>query len=336
VTQFWVIAALLSGAALAILLWPLWRVRRSAGHWSPIGLTVAVAVVPVAVGLYMHVSNWNPGVEARMHEGARLVAELAARLEQRPDDLQGWRLLANSYMALGRYDEGRAAYAQLWKRTPQPDNELKLAYAESQILTDRATLTGEAGKLVEQVLAAEPANPKALWYGGLVALELGREDLVRTRWTSLLAMNPPEQVAEVVRQQLGQVGGGPPAAQPAGQTAAPAGPKIDLTVTLGAGRAVDQLGPNAQLFVLAQAPEGGPPLAVIRAPPTAVPGKFTLSEANSMIQGRSIANYPEVTVVARLSASGQPLAQPGDWFAQAVVRPGDGNPVALVIDQVVQ
>ena len=75
---------------------------------------------------------------------------------------------------------------------------------------------------------------------------------------------------------------------------------------------------------------------MIRAPPTAVPGEFTLSEANSMIQGRSIANYQEVTVVARLSASGQPAEQPGDWFAQAVVRPAEGNPVALVIDQVVQ
>jgi cytochrome c-type biogenesis protein CcmH len=339
VTQFWVIAALLCAAAVGILLFPLWRVKRHQGHWSVVGLAVALAVVPVAFGLYKHVSTWNPAFEARLHEGERLVAQLAARLERSPDDLQGWRLLANSYMALGRYEEGREAYRQVWTRTRQPDEDLKLAYAEAQILTDRNTLSGEAGKLIEEVLGAEPSNPKALWYGGLVALELGREDLVRTRWTSLLALNPPEQVADVVRTQLGQIGG--PAAAAAGPSAATqppaaAGPKIDLTVTLGAGRAVEQLGPNAQLFVLAQAPGGGPPLAVIRAPPTAVPGKFTLSEANSMIQGRSIANYQEVTVVARLSASGQPVAQPGDWFAQAVVRPAEGNPVALVIDQVVQ
>jgi hypothetical protein len=37
-----------------------------------------------------------------------------------------------------------------------------------------------------------------------------------------------------------------------------------------------------------------------------------------------------------LSASGQPTEQPGDLFAQAVVRPTDTAPVALVIDQVVQ
>jgi hypothetical protein len=53
-------------------------------------------------------------------------------------------------------------------------------------------------------------------------------------------------------------------------------------------------------------------------------------------QGRSLANYEELTLVARLSASGQPTEQPGDWFAQTVFRPKDGGSVALVIDQVVQ
>jgi cytochrome c-type biogenesis protein CcmH len=96
------------------------------------------------------------------------------------------------------------------------------------------------------------------------------------------------------------------------------------------------LGPAAQLFIIARAPEGGPPIAVIRRPPSAVPGEFSLSDANSMIQGRSLAAYPELTVVARLSRSGQPTAQPGDWQAEAVVRPGDSQTVALVIDQVVQ
>jgi cytochrome c-type biogenesis protein CcmH len=344
VTQFWWIAGALCVVAVAVLVLPLWRVSRKQGQWSFVGLVAAVAIAPVAVALYKHVSNWNPDVAARADQGARLVAQLAERLQSAPDDVQGWQLLANSYMALGRYDEAAAAYQQVWKRTPRPDNELKVAYAEAQILTDRGTLTGDAGKLVEEVLAAEPRNPKALWYGGLVALELGRADLVQARWSSLLALNPPEQVAEVVRAQLAAVGGpvataagGGSAAGGAPQGAAEGGPTITLSVTLGAGRSASQLGPNAQLFVMALAPEGGPPLAVVRRPPSAVPGEFTLSAANSMIPGRSIANYAEVTVVARLSASGQPTAQPGDLFAQTVVRPADaGAPVALVIDQVVQ
>jgi cytochrome c-type biogenesis protein CcmH len=332
---FWTVAALLCALAVAILIVPVWRTRRGGGSWSVAGLAVAALTAPVALALYSYVSNWDPEYAEQASRETDLVEQLARHLESNPSDLQGWRLLAASYMQLGRYAEGRAAYQRLWALTPQPDDELKVAYAEAQILTDRASLTGEAGRLVEEVLASRPDDPKALWYGGLVALELGQDDAVRRRWTSLLAMNPPEQVAQVVRGQLAALEG----ASGEGQQAAPsasAGPKIQLSVTLGEGRTVGALGPNAQLFILARAPEGGPPLAVIRRPASAVPGEFALSDADSMIQGRSLATYPEITVVARLSASGQPTAQPGDWFAEALVRPSETPTVALVIDQVVQ
>jgi cytochrome c-type biogenesis protein CcmH len=305
-----------------------------------IGTAVAIAIVPVAFALYKHVSNWDPAVAERAHEGARLVAALAARLQEAPEDVQGWRLLANSYFTLGRRQEALSAFEQAWKRTPQPDNDLKLDYAEAQIYADSGALTGDAGKLIEEVLATEPRNLKALWFGGFVALALGRDDVARVRWSSLLALDPPESIADRARAQLAGIGGsasGGSVAQAGDPAEAEAsGPTIKLNVTLGAGRSAQQLGPNAQLFIFARAPEGGPPLAAVRRPASAVPGEFTLSAANSMIPGRTIANYPEVTVVARLSASGQPTEQPGDLFAQAVVRPAEGAAVALVIDQVVQ
>jgi cytochrome c-type biogenesis protein CcmH len=166
-----------------------------------------------------------------------------------------------------------------------------------------------------------------------VALELGRDDDVRSRWSRLLTMNIPEEVTRVVRMQLAELDA---AAAQSAQPSAPIGPAIKVSVTLGEGRVVSALGPNAQLFIIARAPEGGPPIAVIRQPASVLPGEFSLSDANSMIAGRSLASYPEITVIARLSRSGQPTAQPGDWEAQAVVRPNGGAAVALIIDQVVQ
>jgi cytochrome c-type biogenesis protein CcmH len=335
-TLFWTVAALFCVVAVAILLLPLWWQRRRDGRWSPVALVAAIAVAPLALGLYLTVSDWDLESAARQREQAAvvegLINELEAHLERNPTDAEGWNFLAGSYMQLGRYADGRAAYERLFALTPEPDAELKLAYAEAQILTDRSSLSGEAGRLVEEALAARPSDPKGLWYGGLVALELGRDDAVRTRWTQLLALNPPDDVANIVRTQLEALGGG------GGQGGAPAvsGPAIKLNVTLGEGRSVATLGPGAQLYIFAQAPEGGPPLAAIRRPANAVPGEFTISDADSMIAGRSLANHAQVTVVARLSRTGQPTEQPGDWFAEATVRPGDDAPVALVIDQVVQ
>jgi cytochrome c-type biogenesis protein CcmH len=330
VTSFWIYAAILSAVAVGVLLLPLWSQRRRSGRWSVLGLVSCFAVVPISVLVYQQVSTWDPQVVQRATEGARLVGELAARLQREPDDVEGWLLLARSYMVLGQYDEGRAAYREAWTRTPNPDNELKVAYAEAQILSDRAALAGDAGRIVEEVLAVEPGNAKALWYGGLVALELGREDLVKTRWARLLELDPPDEIAAMLRQQLAALGEAPAGSS---ATVAPSGPTVQLEVSLAEGHSAP---PNASLFIFASAPGGGPPLAAIRGSASALPGQFTLSDANAMIAGRSLADFEELTLVARMSASGQPQAQPGDLEGRSVFRPKEGGTVALVIDQVVQ
>jgi cytochrome c-type biogenesis protein CcmH len=332
-TTFWIGAALLCAAAVLVLLVPLLMHKKRGGRWPVGGLVATALVAPLAIALYLYVSNWDPGFAERVSRESALLEQLAAHLERNPNDLEGWRLLAASSMQVGRYAEGRAAYSQVWALTREPDDELKLEYAEAQILADRSAASGDAGRLIEEVLEKNPGNPKALWYGGLVALELGREDAVRTRWTRLLTLNPPEDVARVVQSQLALLGEAGTAPQDA---PAPSGPEIKLSVSLGSALSMSDLGPGAQLFILARAPEGGPPIAVIRHAPSVLPGEFSLSDANVMLQGRSLAAYPEITVVARLSHSGQPTAQPGDWQAEAVVRPGSAETVALVIDQVVQ
>ena len=96
------------------------------------------------------------------------------------------------------------------------------------------------------------------------------------------------------------------------------------------------LASQAALFVFARAPEGGPPLAVIRESAASIPGAFALSDANAMIPGRSLADFESLMLVARVSNSGQPTAQAGDLFGELEFRPGDGATIAdLVIDQIV-
>ena len=127
-------------------------------------------------------------------EGQRLVGELAARLEQTPEDVDGLGVALPQLHRARRLRQGRPRMQQAWNRTPQPDNDLKVAYAEAADL-ERSRLRWPATRASSsrKCSRAEPANPKALWYGGLVALEHGREDDVRARWTRLLALNPPDR-----------------------------------------------------------------------------------------------------------------------------------------------
>lgn len=332
-TPFWIGAALLCGVAVLILLVPALRQKKTAGRASLGGIAASILIAPIAIALYLYVTNWDPELAERANRESALLDQLGQHLQNNPGDAEGWQLLAASYMQLGRYAEGRAAYERVWALTRQPDDALKLEYAEAQILADRAATSAEAGRLVEEVLANQPGNPKALWYGGLVALELGRSDAVRERWARLLTLNPPEDVARIVQTQLELLNAGPSVS---GEAPAPSGTEIKLSVALGSQFSLADLTPTAQLFILARAPEGGPPIAVIRHPPSVLPGEFSLSDANVMLQGRSLGAYPEISVVARVSHSGQPTPQAGDWEAEAVVRPGSADTVALVIDQVVQ
>src|SRR5690606_10528925 len=199
---------------------------------------------------------------------------------ENPDDVQGWRLLGRSYVALGEYTGARRAFEEAWRRTPNPDNELKLSLAEAYVLEDQAALAGPVGRLVDEVLNEEPSNPKALWYGGQRAVWLGEHDVARERLTRLLALGiVPDTLARVIEAQLAQL---PPSGASAGESGSQAsasaaeGPKIEISIELADGLPTERVGPGAVLFIFARAPGGGPPVAAVRAPADAVPGRFVL------------------------------------------------------------
>lgn len=335
---FWIAAGALALGALAFLLVPLWRQRQRSGRWSGAGLAAAAVILPVTLGVYLSVTTWTGDVDPdlALSDMAETIAGLAQRLSQNPDDVTGWRMLGRSYLVMERYPEARNALREAWARTPVPDTELMLSLAEAEALSDPSSLSGEAGRLFEEVLAAEPGNEKALWYGGLAALQSGQHDLVRRRWSLLLAIGVPEGVAEVLREHLAALGQGTLTESAPGGAIAEAAGGFALQLNIRLADDIASAAPGAALFIFARAPEGGPPLVVIRESAAALPGEFALSDANAMLPGRSLAEFESLLLVARVSFSGEPTAQPGDLFGELEYRPGEGNGVAdLVIDQVV-
>jgi cytochrome c-type biogenesis protein CcmH len=280
VIEFWLAALGLLLVALSFVLVPLWRRRRQSGQWSIAGLVSAGVLVPITLAVYLSVSTWQTDVEPNpsLPAIAEMVDTLAERLRENPDDANGWLMLGRSYVATGRYPDALVAFREAWDRTPEPGVELKVSIAEVEALTDPAALGGSAGRLFDEVLAEDPSNEKTLWYGGLAALQAGDADLVRQRWSALLAIGVPEPMAQVMQEQLAAL---PPAGASAavgqsGSAPAPAddGFAIQLNVTLGTDVAATSLAPQSALFIFARAPEGGPPLAVIREAATSIPGEF--------------------------------------------------------------
>ena len=345
ILQFWFGAAALSVVALGFLVVPLWRQRKLDGRWSLLGSVAAGLLVPSAVGLYLGIATWNgqstPGGNS-LAPMAQLVEGLDARLQQQPDDPAGWFLLGQSYMSLNRFADARRAFREALARDPMPALELKLALGEAEVLSDPQSLLGDAGRIFEDALEIEPDNPTALWYGGLAASATQRPDVARRRWSRLLQLDPPQALRDVLQQHLNALGEVAEAVQGATQLA-----QTDVSETrqirlririgdgLGAAATIDD--PAATLFIFARAPQGGPPVAVIREAASALPGEFSLSDADSMLPGRSLADFDALTIIARISASGQPAEQPGDLFGEHLYSPEEGGDIVdLVIDQIVR
>jgi cytochrome c-type biogenesis protein CcmH len=121
-----------------------------------------------------------------------MVAGLADRLKNEPDDIPGWQRLARSYRVLGEAEKARDAYGHIAKQ--QPNNAKALAdYAGAiaRTLPKNAAIPPALAALGDRILGLNPSHTGALWFTGMARAEAGDTDGARKRWTRLLAELDP-------------------------------------------------------------------------------------------------------------------------------------------------
>jgi cytochrome c-type biogenesis protein CcmH len=124
------------------------------------------------------------------------VAKLAKRLEQNPGDVQGWIMLARSYVTLERYGEASNALAKATALKPDDANLLS-DYAFAMGMANGQRLAGQPLDLINQALKLDPENPKALELAGSAAFEAKNYDRAISYWQKLLQKTPAD--SEVTR-----------------------------------------------------------------------------------------------------------------------------------------
>ncbi len=111
----------------------------------------------------------------------------------------------------------------------------------------------------------------------------------------------------------------------------------DIKLHLSAGDELKAIMPsNAVLFVIIRSAGAvaGPPLGVRRINSPTLPLELTIGDQDSMLAQRKISSEPELRIQARLSLSGAPKAQNGDWQSIPVTVPlKTTQTVQLVMDQ---
>jgi hypothetical protein len=90
----------------------------------------------------------------------------------------------------------------------------------------------------------------------------------------------------------------------------------------------------ASLYVFVRDPaQGGPPLAVKRLP-SHFPQTVELTSADAMIAGHGIQAGQRVEVIARISPSGNPMAESGDLSGHSDYQVGRDGLIDVVVDHV--
>lgn len=339
-TSFVIIAGLLLAAAIGLLAWPLLRARAGEpGGRSVVTAAVVAGALPAAAfAIYFAASNWDwqaPAATPALTKPdiQRAVAELQAKLAREPDDVAGWKLLGRSATVVGDYPLALNAFKEAYERTDGSDADAVVGYAESLVLTDERAIDGQASALFEKALELAPENPRALWYGGIIAYRRGDLALAQQRWVELQQYDIPADLRQVLGERLAELEQA--VGNPAGEGGAKAsGDAVEVSIAVApalAGKAPER----ATLFVIARRGSGGPPLAVQRREAGSWPVTLTLSNADAMLPGTRLADGGPVTLIARISASGQPMASTGDLFGEVSYDFASARPASITIDRVV-
>jgi len=350
VTAFFFAAAAMLVAALALILVPLLRPlpETTGGRRPPATITGVVAAILVpfaAVGLYFAITSypWHgeapaaTGTSPELHSIEEAIAKIEARLATHPDDATGWRMLGRSRVMTGAFSQAVPAYEKAIALTGGLDPGLRLDLAEALVLTNDKAAEGQARSIIDEVLESEPANQKALWYSGVIALR--NEDTVtaKARFKALLAQEPPGEIRGILETQLAALegGAGPDKAQSKAGAAAPPsrGRTIAVAVSIDPSL-VSRIERAVPVFVSARQPGiPGPPLAATRLMSDALPATLELSDANAMIEGRNLSSVDEVEVTARVAFGGTAITSPGDLVGSARSSRSPREEVAITIDR---
>ncbi|MCH9694800.1 MAG: tetratricopeptide repeat protein [Gammaproteobacteria bacterium] len=323
----WVGMAALLLAALIFIVWPLYR---SSGGLTPLLAGAIVVVVSISAAMYHHTGE--PGVPSgagTVPNADEMVGSLEQRLQSQPDNIDGWLMLGRSYQAMQRFDESVAAFEKAIALEDGKNAQTLVSLAVVLIESEGGVVNARATGLLENTLAIEPNNPNALFYSGFSAAQRGDKSLAADRWEMLLGLNAPPEIQELLQQKINEWRGLPN--QPAALSEKLSS-TVDVSVSLSADAAADLPG-NATVFLIARDPaQPSPPIAVARRTLSELPIVISLSDRDAMVPGRNLSAFAEFELVARVSRSGQPIAQTGDWYGAVLHDASDAAAVRLLID----
>jgi len=321
-------------------------IEKSRGKWMALVVFLAIPAASVSLylsfGEYRVVENPQLALAAPRQQTAaapqmsleEMTVAIKQRLKDNPEDAEGWFMLGRTMMARQQYSEAVTAF-QRSNDLLADEPGIMFALADALAMQNNGNLLGEPEALVQRGLELAPRFPNGLWLAGMAAEQRQDYKAAHRYWSLLLPLIADNQASSrEVRGLLATLEERDP--QLAKTAAADNAAGINLVVDISAELKA-RAGPDTAVFIYAKAMQGPPmPLAVRKLQLSDLPVSLTLSDNDAMMPTMKLSSFDQVIVGARVSSSGNPVAQSGDFYTEreAVDRKNPPEQINLIIDQV--
>jgi cytochrome c-type biogenesis protein CcmH len=261
-----------------------------------------------------------------------MVAAIEKRLQENPEDAEAWFMLGRTHTSRQQFEQAINAFRRSDQLMPNEPGIL-FALADALAMQNNGSLIGEPEELIQRGLKRAPRFPNGLWLAGMAAEQ--REDFKSAHqyWSlSLPMINDNPESANEVRELLAMLEQRDPSLVKGVAVDRQLTVLVDISAELRA-----QADPATAVFIYAKAMQGPPmPLAVKRLQLQDLPISVSLSDADAMMPAMTLSSFDQVIVGARVSVSGNPVAQPGDFYIEqdSVDSANPPAQISLTIDRI--
>ena len=308
-----------------------------------IALTIFIPVIAAAMyfwlGSAQQIADGGAKQQVAQQDVEKMVAGLAAKMEQDPSNLKGWAMLARSYKVMGRPKDAEKAYDRAGSYL-DTDPQLLADYADVSASNANGSFEGKPQAIINRALKADPNNMMALWLAGTADYNRGDYKGAVQVWGRLAKLLPADsEDMKMIQGSIMEARGKanlppePLVSQATSPVAAVSSKNINGTVEINPDLK-SRIKPDYIVRVIARAPGARMPVAIMRGKAADLPLRFVLNDALAMTPDALISNLSEATIEVRISKSGQAKAEPGDLYSEIqTVKVGTNN-LKVVVDQV--